>query len=137
MEWPRAIYWMRHIQNLAYYHKFSHVSLFTSYSDIFTYIVAYLEPCVTLAYSEPYHIQNPGIFRTRDIFWTLSSHILAYLERSVTLSFWEPCDIENLAIFRILTCLKTEAYSEPSIFRHIQTYLKMKVITTVAFFFAH
>ena len=25
---------------------------------------AYLETCVTLAYSEPCHIQNPGIFRT-------------------------------------------------------------------------
>ena len=33
-------------------------------SDIFRHIVAYLESCVTLAYSEHYHIQNPGIFTT-------------------------------------------------------------------------
>ena len=33
----------------------------TTYSDIFSHIVAYLE---TLAYSELCHIQNPGIFRT-------------------------------------------------------------------------
>ena len=28
------------------------------------YIQTYSEPCVTLAYSEPCYIQNPGIFRT-------------------------------------------------------------------------
>ena len=37
------------------------------------------------------HIQNPAIFRIRDIFRTLSRHILAYSERSVTLAYWEPC----------------------------------------------
>ena len=36
--------------------------IFTSYYDILNHIVAYLEPCVALAYSEPCHIQNPGIF---------------------------------------------------------------------------
>ena len=41
---------------------------------------------VTLAYSEPCHIQNSGIFRTEDVFRTLSRHIL-----------------ENPAIFRTLT----------------------------------
>ena len=72
--------------------------IFTSYSDISSHIVAYLEPCVTLAYSEPCHIQNPVIFRTWDIFRTLSRHILAYLERWVT--YWEPCHIQHFVIFR-------------------------------------
>ena len=42
--------------------------IFTFYSNIFSYIVTYLEPCVTLADSERCDIQNLGIFRTRDIF---------------------------------------------------------------------
>ena len=50
-------------------------------------IMAYLELSVTLAYSEPYHIQNPGILRTQDISRTLSRHILAYSECFVTLAY--------------------------------------------------
>ena len=38
--------------------------IFTFYYDIFRHFEAYLELCVTLAYSDPYHIQNLGIFRT-------------------------------------------------------------------------
>ena len=34
-----------------------------SYSNIFSHVVAYLDSCVTLEYSEPCYIQNPGIFR--------------------------------------------------------------------------
>ena len=55
---------MIHIQNFVYYRKFKHSGIFRYHSEIFSHIVAYLEPCVTLAYSEPYNIQNPGIFRT-------------------------------------------------------------------------
>ena len=61
--------------------------IFTSCSDIFSHIVAYLEPCVIIAYSEPFHVQNPGIFRIQDIFRTLSKHILAYLVGCLTLTF--------------------------------------------------
>ena len=61
--------------------------MFTSYSDIFSHIVVYLEPYVSLAYSEPSHIQNPGIFRTQDIFRTRLRRILAYSERCVTLAY--------------------------------------------------
>ena len=57
------------------------------YSDIFSHIVAYLEPCVTLAYSKPCHIQNLGIFITQDVFRTLSRHILIYSKRCVTLAY--------------------------------------------------
>ena len=35
------------------------------------FIQAYSEPCVTLAYSELWYIQNPDIFKTRGIFRTL------------------------------------------------------------------
>ena len=58
-----------------------------SYSDMFSHIVAYLEPCVTLAYSEPCYIQNPGILRNQHIFRALSKYILAYSERCVTLAY--------------------------------------------------
>ena len=44
-------------------------------SDLFRHIEAYSgisqansEPCVTVAYSEPLYIQNPGTFKTRRIF---------------------------------------------------------------------
>ena len=80
-------------------------------SDIFSHIVAYLEPCVTLAYSEPCHFQNPGIFRIQNILKTLSRH-MAYSERCVTLAYGEPCRIQNFAIFRFLAYLGPEAYSE-------------------------
>ena len=36
-----------------------------------TIIQAYSEPCVTLAYSETWYIQNSGKFKTRGIFKTL------------------------------------------------------------------
>ena len=63
--------------------------IITSYSDTFSHIVAYLESCATFAYLEPCHIQNPGIFKTQNIFRTLSRHILVYSERCVTLAYWE------------------------------------------------
>ena len=89
--------------------------IFTFYSDIFSHPVRYLEPCLTLGYSEPCHIQNPGIFRT------LSRYILAYLECCVTLAYWEPCHIQDFVIFRIWAYLGPQAYSESS-FRDIQAY---------------
>ena len=35
---------------------------------------AYSKPCGTLAYLEPWYIQNPDILRTRSIFSTLVYH---------------------------------------------------------------
>ena len=84
--------------------------------------VAYVEPGVTLAYSEPCHIQNSGIYGTQDILRTLSTQILAYSERCVTLTQWEPCHIQNFAIFRILSYFRPEAYAESCLFKHIQAY---------------
>ena len=96
--------------------------------------MASLEPCVTLAYSEPCHVQNPGIFRTQNIFRTLSMHIMAYSECCVTLGYQEPCHIQNFAIVRILACLGPKAYSEPCLFRHILGYSIMIGLLTLNFF---
>ena len=98
------------------------ICIFTSDSDIFSHMT-YLESCVTLAYSEPCHIQNVGIFRTQDMFRTLSRHILVYAERCVTLVYLEPCYIQNFAILRFLTYLGPRHIHNPvhlGIFRHIQ-----------------
>ena len=97
--------------------------IFTFYSDICSHIVAYLEPFVNLTYPEPRHIQNPGIFGTRDIFRALSKHFPAYSERCVTLANWERCRVQNFAIFRMLAYLRPEAYSESCLFWHTQAYL--------------
>ena len=48
---------------------------------------AYLKHCITLAYLEPWYIQNPEIFRTRSIF-----RILVYSE---------PPYIQSAGIFKI------------------------------------
>ena len=77
-QWLHAIYCMIHTQNCLLSKIQTYPGIFTSYSDIFSYIVAYLEPYVTLAYLEHCHIQNPDIFRTQDLYQTLSRHILAY-----------------------------------------------------------
>ena len=61
-----------------------------------------LEPCVILAYSEPCHIQNPGMFKTRV---SLSRYILPCSELCVTIVYWEPGHIQNFAIFQILAYL--------------------------------
>ena len=94
--------------------------MFTSYSDVFSRIVAYIEPCKTLAHSEPCHIQNPGIYRTQDILRILSKHILAYGILRI-LSYSELCLIQNPV------CL--------GIFRHIQANSIMIFIITLTFFF--
>ena len=100
---------MLHIQNPVYYRRFRHIK-------------AYLEPCVTLAYSEPCHIQTPGIFRTQDIFRTRSWHILVYSERCLTLPYWEPSHIQNTF------------YTEQFL-HNIQAYSVMIVTITISFLF--
>ena len=45
--------------------------MFTHIQTCSGIIQAYSEPCVTVAYSEPWHIRNLGIFRTRYIYRTL------------------------------------------------------------------
>ena len=107
-EWPHTVHCMRHIRKLIYCRKFLHIWAYSlPISHIQSHTVAYLEPCATLAYSEPCHFQNPDIFRTQDIFRTLLRHILAYSEHCVTIAYWET---------RILAYLGPEAYSESSLF---------------------
>ena len=67
--------------------------------ELFRHIQAYSKPCVTLAYLEPWYIQNPDIFRTRSIFRTLA--------------YSQPWHIQNPHIFRKLAYSKSKAYSEP------------------------
>ena len=99
------MYCIRHIQNPAIFRTLLIIvnsdifpgTLFTSYLDIFRYVVAYLEPCVALAYSEPEHIQNTYLepyfdpcaayLEPKILFRTLSRHILGYSERCVTLAY--------------------------------------------------
>ena len=99
--------------------------------------MAYLEPCIIPAYSEPYHIQNPGIIRTQNILRTLPRHILAYSARCVTLAFWKPCHIQNFAIFRIPGNLGLKGYLESYLFRHIQTYSIMITLTSFSSLFSY
>ena len=82
------------------------------------------------------------IFRTRNIYITLSRHILAYSERCVTLAYWELCHVQNFVIFKILDT-KTWLYyprhnQNPvylGIFRDIQEHSIMIVIIRLTFFF--
>ena len=82
----------------------THSGIFRSYSNIFSHIVAYLEPC---------YVQNPGIVRTQNIFTNLSRHILEYSK---------PCHIQKLAIFKISAYLGSKTYSESCFFSHNQAY---------------
>ena len=112
--------------------------IFTTCSYIFSHIVAYLEHCVILAYSEPFHIENLDIFRTQDIFRTLSRYIVAYSVGCVTLASWKTCFIQNFAIFRIST-LRNSRHIQNLVylgtFMHIQTYSIMITLTFFLHFF--
>ena len=109
--------------------------IFTSCSDIFSHIVTYLKPSVILANSELIWKQNSGIFRTQDIFRTLSRHILVYSVGCATLAFWKTCFIQNFAIFWISALRSSRHIQNPvylSKFGHIQTY---SIMITLTFFF--
>ena len=73
---------------------------------LFRHIVVYLEPSLTLVYSEPCHIQNPGIFIIQYVFLNsvkAYSGIFRMLCNTCMLrTFWysELCYIQNVGIFR-------------------------------------
>ena len=69
-------------------------------------IQASSEPCVTLAYSELWYIQNPSIFKTRGIFRTLLYPKLWHI--------YNQRHNQNPGLFRTLGYSEPEAYSEPS-----------------------
>ena len=69
----------------------------TSYLDILSHVVKYLETCLTFTYLEPCHFQDPGMFRIRDIFRTLSYFgifgTLCNARMLTTLPYLELCHI--------------------------------------------
>ena len=67
----------RHIQS---YSVLRHISAYPDIIKTFRLILANSAPCVTLAYSQPCHILNLGIFRTGSLFKTLSNVDQAYSE---------------------------------------------------------
>ena len=93
----------------------SDIGILTSYSDIFSHIVACLEPFVNLSYSESWHIQNPR-----------------YTQNSVkgnSVIFRTLC---NARILRTLPYLELPIFS---IFRLIQGYSVIVIVITLTFFF--
>ena len=105
------MYCIIHIQNPAYYCKFRYSGIFTSDSDLFSHIVAYLKPCVTFVYSKSCHIQNPGIFRTQVIFRTISK------------TFWHILVVEYLIDIELPPNINWE--SSPDIFKYNKTIIHM------------
>ena len=90
-------------QILAYSRIFRHIQ---AYSDISIHnqaysgiIQAYSEPCVTLAYSKPWDIQNPGIFKTTGILKPLVYPKLWHIQNQI--------HIQDPAIFRTAGILRT------------------------------
>ena len=70
-------------------------------------ITAHSEACVTPVYSEPWYIQNPGIFRTMTYAetWNIQNP-------DITLVPWEPWYIQNHGMFIIRAIFRTLEYSE-------------------------
>ena len=130
LEWPRTI-----ILHDTYSNIFRHIHALFRHIQPYC---AYLEPCVILAYSEPFHIQNPGILRNQDIFRTLSRYILAYSVGGVTLEFWKTCFIQNYAIFRV-SALRNSRHIQNPVYlgtvRQVQTYSLMITLTFFLHFF--
>ena len=78
-----------------------YLDTFTSYSEIFSHIVAYLEPCITVAYSEVWHIRNPRYIQNSvkaypGIFRTLCNTLIRR-----TLLYSELCHIQNVGCWHI------------------------------------
>ena len=105
---------------------FTHIQ---TYRDIVRHIRAYSgiihsysEPCVTLAYSKLWYIQNPGIFKTKGKFRTIQNQR----------------HIQNPSLFRTLGYSDLEAYSEPcqpSTTEHFEKQLTAIIISTSSNYF--
>ena len=78
-----------------------------TYSGMFGIIQAYSEPCVTLAFSGHWHIQNPGIIKTSAILRTLVYPKLWHIQNqghiqdpgSEPEAYSEPCQISSMERF--------------------------------------
>ena len=98
--------------SLIMYQTYS--DLFLSYLNIFSHIVAFLEPFVTLTYSGSCHVNNPSIFRTK-IYSKLCQGIFRHTQNAVY-----HLHIGNPVIFRTLpyskSCLFKCNHAYPDIF---------------------
>ena len=107
---------------------------------IFSQIVVYLEHCVTLAYSEPCHIQNSGIFRTQDIFRTLSRHVQAYsiMIVIITLTFflsqWSYIVFNKIWFYMFFGYNAVNFYARLKIIRDLWKYGYNRITKTHVFF---
>ena len=86
----------------------------------------YSEFCITMMYSQPQYIQNPGIFRTRGIFRTLSNICdgAFYPEPCVNLAYLNIQYIENPGTFRTRGTLRTLSSISSMIDRFVQNPVK-------------
>ena len=105
-----------------------YLDTFTSYSEIFSHIVAYLEPCITVAYSEVWHIRNPRYIQNSvkaypGIFRTLCNTLIRR-----TLLYSELCHIQNVGCWHIQDQRHIQNLVYLGTFRHIQTYSIMKIL---------
>ena len=78
----------------------AHSGIIRHIQELFRYIQAYLEPCITLTYLKLWYIENTDIFTTRSIF--------------TTLVYSEPRYIQNAGILKILGIFRalSHTYSE-------------------------
>ena len=81
-----------------------------SFSDVFRHTVAYLDSCVTLTYSKPCYIQNPGIFGPNIYSLEIYHGIFWHIHNAVSHSH-----TENPAILRALS--RIWAYLGPKAYR--------------------
>ena len=88
--------------------------------ELSTDIQAHSEACVTLVYSEPWNIEDPGIFRilTSSKPWHIQNPRILRNQ-----SYSAPCYIQNAGIFRTLVYSEPWNIQNPGIFRTLR-YLK-------------
>ena len=79
----------------------AHSGIIRHIQELFRYIQAYLEPCITLTYLKLWYIENTDIFTTRSIFTTLVYSEPRYIQNAGILKI--------LGIFRALSHIYSEA----------------------------
>ena len=109
-----TMYCIRYTQKLVYYHKFRHIQAYSHPILAYSVILWYIQNHIYFLL-----VQNPVIFRTQDIFRTLSRHILAYSQCCVTLTYFETLLYSELCHIQHFDIFKTQSISR---ILFIQTY---------------
>ena len=93
--------------------------------------------CVTPTYWEPCHSQNFTIFRILAYFGPeeLFFHNVSSQQSDKILNTPVSKSAQNLRLCTISGILRTQGYSEPCLFRHIQAYSMVIVIVKLIFFY--